>query len=53
MAKKESQTVKGCRKCGRTLRKEGNTGNPISNYIRGKITAEQYFKTTNQKVKTS
>jgi len=53
MAKKEHQTVKGCKKCGRNLRKEEHIGNTISLYVRNKITAEQYFKTTNQKVKAS
>jgi hypothetical protein len=49
MAKKESQKVKGCKKCGRSKRK--NNGSVFALYVRGKITAETYFKETNQKVR--
>jgi len=41
----------GCRKSGRSERKKKNKGNPISLYVRGKITAENYFKLTNQTIK--
>jgi hypothetical protein len=49
MAKRESQKVKGCKKCGRSKRK--NSGSALALYVRNKITAEQYFKETNQKVR--
>ncbi len=48
MAKREGQKVKGCRKCGRTKKKSAAYGNSISNFVRGKITAAEYFKQTNQ-----
>ena len=51
MAKKESQKVKGCRKCGRTKKRLSRFGSPISNFVRGKITATEYFKLTNQSFK--
>lgn len=53
MPKVERQKVKGCRKCGRSSKRAESIGNPISLFVRDKITAEQYFKLTNQKVKTS
>lgn len=51
MAKKQSQTVKGCRKCGRSKRKAAGTTTPIALFVRGKMTAENYFKATGQKAK--
>lgn len=50
MAKKESQKVKGCRKCGRSKRK-GTSNSPLSLFVKNLITASEYFKQTNQKVK--
>lgn len=49
MAAKQSQKVKGCKKCGRSKRK--NSTGPISLYIRGKITAKEYFILTGQSFK--
>jgi hypothetical protein len=41
----------GDRKHGRQKRKSAGKGNPVSLYARGKITAEHYFKITNQSLK--
>lgn len=49
MAAKQSQKVKGCKKCGRSKRK--NSTGPLSLFVRGKITAKDYFSLTNQSVK--
>jgi hypothetical protein len=49
MAQKQTQKVKGCKKCGRSKRK--NKDGVTSLFVRNKITAEQYFKTTNQKAR--
>jgi len=49
MAQKERQKVKGCRKCGRSARK--NSTGPLSLFVRGKITAKEYFSLTNQTCK--
>ena len=46
-----NQKAGGCKKSGRTERKRKNRGNPISLFVRGKITAENYFKLTNQTYK--
>jgi hypothetical protein len=44
MAKKKVQRTKGGnKKHGRSKKKQASKGNPISNFVRGKITAEQYF----------
>lgn len=43
MAKKQTQTVKGCKKCGRTARKQAAVGTPISQYVRNVISAKDYF----------
>lgn len=51
MAKKESQKVKGCKKCGRTKRRKERAGSPISLFVRNKITGTEYFKLTGQKTK--
>lgn len=51
MAKREGQKVKGCRKCGRNKKKSANKGNAISLYVRGKITAKEYFAVTGQAFK--
>lgn len=51
MAKREGQKVKGCRKCGRTKRKNDRKGSTLSLFVRGKINATEYFKATNQSVK--
>jgi len=46
MAKKEGggKGKKGNKKYGREKRKKANRGNPISQFVRNKITAEVYFK---------
>jgi len=49
MAKKESQKVKGCRKCGRSSRKGLDMN--LSMFVRDKISGHDYFKLTNQTVK--
>ncbi len=49
MPKRESQKVKGCKKCGRSAKK-GKDQN-LSLYVKGFITATEYFRNTNQKVK--
>ncbi len=48
-----AQKVKGrgSRKYGRTKRKQDRKGSPISNFSRGKISGEDYFKQTGQKAK--
>jgi hypothetical protein len=51
MAKRETQKVKGCRKCGRQKRKEAGRGSALSLFVRGKIAASDYFKMTNQATK--
>lgn len=53
MAKKKPGGVKqkNKRKFGRQKRKMANRGSAISLFVRDKITAEQYFKLTNQAVK--
>lgn len=53
MAKKEGQKVKGCSKCGRNKKKSANKGSAISLFIRGKISAKEYFVLTNQGFKNS
>lgn len=53
MAKLQQQKVKGCRKCGRNKKKSANKGNAISLFVRGKITAKEYFILTKQAVKTA
>jgi hypothetical protein len=50
MAKKQSQKVKGCKKCGRSTRK-GSSTSPLSLFVKNFITASEYFKLTNQKTK--
>lgn len=51
MAKKQGQKVKGCRKCGRGKKKQDGRVKPLSAFVRGKITAAEYFKLTNQALK--
>lgn len=51
MAKKEQQKVKGCKKCGRTGKRRARYGNAISAFVRGKITAKEYFAATGQSYK--
>lgn len=50
MPKKESQKVKGCKKCGRTKRK-GTKTTSLSLFVRNRISAVEYFKQTDQKIK--
>jgi len=49
MAQKQTQKVKGCKKCGRS-KKKGLDSN-LSAFVRGLISAEEYFKKSNQKIK--
>lgn len=54
MAKKESQKVKGCKKCGREARKlfrAARYGNATSLFVRDKISARDYFSLTGQSFK--
>lgn len=51
MAKREGEKVKGCKKCGRTKKKHARFGSAISSFVRNKISAEEYFRQTNQKYK--
>lgn len=46
-----AQQAKNQRKFGRAKRKVNGRGNPISLFVRNKISAEQYFKLTNQSLK--
>jgi hypothetical protein len=39
---------KGQRKYGRSGRKQARKGSPISLFVRGKISGEEYFKQSNQ-----
>lgn len=51
MAKKKVQKTKGGnKKHGRTKRKAANVGNPISLFVRGKITAQTYWNLIGTKV---
>lgn len=40
---------KGAKKYGRSKRKEASKGNPISLFVRNKISAEVYFKSITPK----
>lgn len=51
MPRRDTQKVKGCRKCDRTVKKQAAIGTPISQYVRNKISAKDYFSLTNQKVR--
>jgi hypothetical protein len=51
MAKKETQKIKGCKKCGRSKNRQARAGSPISLFVRGKITAQNYFSLTGPRVK--
>lgn len=53
MAKRKPGGVKqkNKRKYGREKRKATRKGSPISLFVRGKISGEQYFKITNQPLK--
>lgn len=48
MAKKAKIGGKGQRKYGRSKRKFSAKGNPISLFVRNKISGEEYFKLSNQ-----
>lgn len=54
MAKKEGggKGKKGNKKYGRETKKRGNKGSSISLFVRNKITGEEYFRKTNQSLKT-
>ena len=41
----------GAKKYGRQKKKDSRRGSPISQFARGKISGEQYFKLTNQPLK--
>lgn len=49
-AQKKTEAKKGKGKRGREKRKRDRRGSPISLYVKDKITAEAYFKATNQRV---
>lgn len=51
MAQRQLTKVKGCKKCGRSKRKESRVGSPISLFVKGKISGSQYFALTGQKVR--
>lgn len=51
MAQKESQKIKGCKKCGRSKKRKARFGNSISAFVRGKISAKEYFALTSQAFK--
>ena len=46
MAKQLQQKTKGCKAAGRSARKRANRMKPLSRYVRGKISAETYFRLT-------
>ena len=46
-----AQKQKGNRKIGRQKRKNLRKGNPISQYVRGLITFDQYYKQSNNGAK--
>jgi hypothetical protein len=46
-----AQQGKGCRKAGRADKKAKGRTTVLSSFVRNKISAEEYFKKTNQKVK--
>jgi hypothetical protein len=48
MATKAKAGGKGQRKYNRSKKKAAGRGNPISLFVRGKISGEEYFKLTNQ-----
>ena len=50
MAKSSKQKGGGCKKAGRTHRKRMNRGKPLSQYVRGVISAEAYWKQIKLKV---
>lgn len=49
MPKTQSTKIRGCKKCGRTARKI--PGSPLSMYVRDRISATEYFRLTNQKIR--
>lgn len=51
MAAKKIQNVKGCRKCGRSKKKQDGRTKPLSAFVRSRISADEYFKLTNQALK--
>jgi len=51
MVQKKKDKSGGCKTAGRSKRKQANRSKPISRYVRGKITAEKYFKLTGQKAR--
>ena len=51
MAKKAKTGGKGQRKYGRSKRKDAAKGNPMSLFVRNKISAEVYFKLINHSQK--
>lgn len=52
-AKQGDTKVKGCKKCNREKKKRARKGSPISSYVRGRITAKEYFVLTNQACKSA
>jgi len=51
MPKQQQKAKAKGRKIGRSQKKIKGRGNPIALYIRGKISAEEYFRLTGQKQK--
>ncbi len=50
-AKQGDTKVKGCKKCNREKKKKARKGSPISSFVRGRITAKEYFLLTGQSFK--
>lgn len=51
MPKAQSQKTKGCKKCGRIKKKLEGRNSILSLFVRNKISGEEYFRKTDQKVK--
>jgi hypothetical protein len=51
MPQQQTQKTKGCRKCGRSKKKDAGKSSFLSLLVRNKISAEEYFRKTNQKAK--
>lgn len=52
MAQKQTQSVKGCRKCGRQKKKDAGRGSALSLFVRGKIDGKAYFAMSGQNYKS-
>jgi len=49
MPQVQKQKVKGCKKCDRNKKKKARAGSPISLFVKNKISANEYWKLTQQK----